>query len=429
MKKFHGKVLLLLGTNVGSVDIVNYARSNGAYVIVADNLPLEESKAKTVADEHVLVSTGDLDGLKRIVRDKGVTSVFAGVSEFNLLRALDLCEYFGFPFYCNRQQWNQIEHKDNFRSLCRRYGVPCPETYFTGSHLTEEALADVEYPVIVKPVDCGSSLGVSICRTRDEVLAAREAALRESGVKRIIVEEYFEGEEFSAHYTIANGNVTLSCVDNRFPVSVNAGNVTTVPVARIYPSTFLNEYVAQVNGALVELCRSLHLDTGVVFVQGLYNRKKNSFSIFEGGLRCSGEAPYRFIERINGVNFMNNIIDYVISGHAGSFDSAGEDPELKGKVCGIVSLVSRGGTVDKIIGLEDVVSDVKSICAYESRYPVGSVTPCGNTLRQIMIRFVMINGSRAELAHDISYINSHVSVLDTEGKDMCLRFDPELLLK
>ena len=176
MKKFHGKVLLLLGTNVGSVDIVNYARINGAYVIVADNLPPEESKAKTVADEHVLVSTGDLDGLKRIVRDKGVTSVFAGVSEFNLLRALDLCEYFGFPFYCNRQQWNQIEHKDNFRSLCRRYGVPCPETYFTGSHLTEEALADVEYPVIVKPVDCGSSIGVSICRTRDEVLAASEGA-------------------------------------------------------------------------------------------------------------------------------------------------------------------------------------------------------------------------------------------------------------
>ena len=35
---FSEKTLLVLGTNVGSVDIVNYARAHGAHTIVADYL-------------------------------------------------------------------------------------------------------------------------------------------------------------------------------------------------------------------------------------------------------------------------------------------------------------------------------------------------------------------------------------------------------
>ena len=60
-KKFVGKKLLLLGTSVGTCDMVNYAKSQGAYVIVTDNLPPEKSAAKLIADEAWPVSTADVD--------------------------------------------------------------------------------------------------------------------------------------------------------------------------------------------------------------------------------------------------------------------------------------------------------------------------------------------------------------------------------
>lgn len=47
MKKFEGKKLLLLGSNVGTEDMILYAKSNGAYTIVADNLPVSKSGANT----------------------------------------------------------------------------------------------------------------------------------------------------------------------------------------------------------------------------------------------------------------------------------------------------------------------------------------------------------------------------------------------
>lgn len=427
MERFHNKVLLVLGTNVGSIDIVKYARANGAYVIVTDNLPPALSPAKGYANEYADISTADIEALKKLIIEKKVSGVLAGVSEFNLLKAMELCDYFNFPFYCNRHQWELIEHKDMFRQLCINFGVPCPKTYYIGNHLTLDIIKGIKFPVILKPVDCGASVGVSICNTRKELTCAEQCAIKESSEGKIIVEEFFEGIEFTAHYTISNGKATLSCIDNRYPVAVNSGNVTTIPIARFYPSSLLNEYLDQVNDSMIRLCESINLNTGVIFIQGLYNKRRNKFAIFEAGLRCAGEAPYRIIEKINGNNFMNSIVDYALLGKSDSINPTKEDPTMKGKICGVVSLVSKGGIVGKISGIEDVMKHLKSVYDYECRYAVGSKVPNGNTLRQIMIRFVLINDTTQKMIEDIKYINNHVAVLDNDGHNMCMYFDPQRL--
>ena len=118
MRKFEGKRLLLLGSNVGTLDIIEYAKKNGAYTIVADNRSVERSIGKQFADESLLISTADIDGLKSYIRENHIDGVLAGVSEFNLLKAMALCESFALPFYCTRQQWDLVENKESFRKLC-----------------------------------------------------------------------------------------------------------------------------------------------------------------------------------------------------------------------------------------------------------------------------------------------------------------------
>lgn len=68
MGKFDGKVLLVLGSNVGSVDIVQYAKSNGAKVLVADYYLMDKSEAKRFSDKNFLVSTADLEELGNIIK-------------------------------------------------------------------------------------------------------------------------------------------------------------------------------------------------------------------------------------------------------------------------------------------------------------------------------------------------------------------------
>lgn len=422
-KKFDGKQLLVLGSNAASEYIVKYAQGCGAHVIVADYLTPEKSPAKLIADEDLLMSTADLDALELFVRERKIDGVFAGISEFNILQSMELARRCGLPFYCSRSQWDQLESKDCFRDLCIRNSVPCPETYFSGSNVSQISWSDVSYPVVLKPVDCGASLGVHLCQNEREVKGWLDDSMSKSDAGRVILEQCCTGHEFTAHYVIHRGEAALACIDNRYPVAVHNGAVTTIPAARIYPCLFIDEFKKQVNTPMINLLKSLKLENAVIFIQGLYDEKKNKFSIFEAGLRSAAEAPFRFIEQINGVNYMNMLIDQVLLGKADGYNILKEDPYLKGKCCGIVSLVGRHGVVANIDGLDEVLGNLEGIVDYEVRYPVGSEIPDTDTLRQLAIRFVIMANNRCEMVDLIKRINESVRVLDSNGESLVVPFD------
>lgn len=430
MKKFAGKKLLVLGTNVGSVDIVRYARGEGARVYVADFYPPERSEAKKYCDVPVLMSTADTSGLVKLVSEEQIDGVFAGISEFNLLQAQEISRRLNLRFYCTKEQWKAVENKAEFRRHCKQCGIPHPQTYFTGRIEDTGYTGKIpsHWPCIVKPVDGSSSRGITICKGPEELFDAVKIAADCTRSREVIIEDFFEGDEFTAHYTIVNGKAALSSIDNRYPVSVNSGQVTTIPIARVYPSTFLEEYMRQVNESVIDLCHSLKLEMGVLFIQGLYNKRENTFCIFEGGLRSAGEAPYRLIERVNGLNYMHLFIDYILLGEVKAYSRAKEDPTFAGHKCCVLSFVSKGGKVGSIQGLEKTVSSLDNIVDWECRYPVGSDTPSGNTLRQIMLRFVLDCPSLERLVHDIDSINNQVEVLAEDRTPLCLKFDSKLLV-
>ena len=100
--KFDGKRLLMLGSNAGSLNIIRYAKLQGCYTIVADNLPEEKSIAKAEADECFLISTDDVERLVELVKEKKIDAVMSGISEFNILKAMEVSEKSGLRYYCNR---------------------------------------------------------------------------------------------------------------------------------------------------------------------------------------------------------------------------------------------------------------------------------------------------------------------------------------
>ena len=428
MGKFDGKTLLVLGSNVSSVDIVEYARKNGAYVIVADYYPPERSEAKRFADKSYMISTADIDSLNEVVRKENVDGILAGISEFNLLKAMELCEKNNMPFYCTKQQWDMIESKECFRKLCSENGVPCPKTYFYGKEVPENLWESFEYPLVLKPVDSSASAGVFICQNEKELKEHIPESIENSDKKTFIIEKFVKGNEFTAHYTICGGKASLACIDNRYPVSLHEGKVTTIPVARIYPSVYAEEYIEKVNGSVLRMCESIGVQDGILFVQGIHNPETHEYSIFEAGLRCAGEAPYRFLKEITGRSFISILVDHALLGFS-DYDVNIEKPLLDGKCCGIVSFVAHHGIVGSISGLEETVARNRGVIEYENRYPVGREVPDTDTLRQLMLRFVMVCGNRKQLAEDVEMLNNGITILDENGKNMVLKFSPERLFE
>ena len=78
--------------------------------------------------------------------------------------------------------------------------------------------------------------------------------------------------------------------------------------------------------------------------------------------------------------------------------------------------------------MEEAVKNNPDILFYENKYPVGTLTPSGDTLRQLMIRFGLLCESREKMMEDLAYLNQRIAVLDDCGRNMVIKMDPERLL-
>ncbi|MFO0828944.1 MAG: D-alanine--D-alanine ligase [Phycisphaerales bacterium] len=103
------------------------------------------------------------------------------------------------------------------KALVSEVGVPTPRS----RELVGDEPCDLEPPVVVKPANEGSSVGLSICRTRDEVERARRD-LQAKG-RRVLAETYIRGRE-----------LTVGIVDGE-----------TLPIIEIVPAVEFYDYEAK----------------------------------------------------------------------------------------------------------------------------------------------------------------------------------------
>ena len=87
--------------------------------------------------------------------------------------------------------------KDLSKRLFRLAGVPTPDwiEYDTLTDTPDAILAGISLPCVVKPLDCGSSVGVSIVDNKDALLAALDEAAKWG--RRVLVEKKIEGRELT----------------------------------------------------------------------------------------------------------------------------------------------------------------------------------------------------------------------------------------
>ena len=86
--------------------------------------------------------------------------------------------------------------KDITKQLLRRKKIPTAdwETFYPEDQ-TDDCFEKIEYPCVVKPLDCGSSIGISFAENVEELKNA--VALARNYCSGIMVEKVIKGREFS----------------------------------------------------------------------------------------------------------------------------------------------------------------------------------------------------------------------------------------
>ena len=404
-----GKKLLVLGSANPAVEIVQYAQSRGAYVIVTDNLLDEKSAAKKVADETAMANAYDVEAVYELAKEKQVDGIFTGVHEIMLQVMQQVCERLNLPCYFTKEQWEKSQNKTNFKALCAEYKVRTPYDY------TDKT--DVKYPVIVKPVDGCSGEGISIVRKPENLKAAIRLAQQSSLSGTYLIEEYIEGNEYNAVYTIKDGIASLSCVREKF-LTQDRKDVFSQSEMGLIPhrhtQTFIDTIDAKIRHLIID---GIKLHNGCAFFQGI--EKDNEFVVFEMGLRMNGAADYINISKLNRINYLEMMVDYSLTGIMGEYDLSLDNPLPMSYTC-LLTVFAHGGTIGKLGDVEPMLTIPSVERAFYTR-PIGYRIENNTGLYQRVFRAYFMASDIVELSEDIKKVQSLIKVEDENGNDMLFK--------
>lgn len=424
-KLFSGKKLLVLaGHAISSCEIVEYAKSQGAHVIVTDYLDQIDSPAKQLADEDWMISTADVDLLEKRVREYGIDGIFTGTNDFHIERAIELCERLNLPFYCTREQWDICNNKQRFKQLCRNHDISVIPEYRLTHEFLRADLDKIQYPVILKPVDSGGSRGISVCCKENELIDAYNKALSYSTSKRVIIERYMNGTEVVLYYTIQDGYVSLSAMCDRYTSREQIG-LAPLPTAYIFPSRHLNTYLKQDHENVQKMYQSIGLKNGFIFLQAFIDDGR--ICCYEMGCRIAGAQGHKIISAVNGINALQMLVNYHLTGNMSGWDvKVADNPMFAKMACKLTPLV-KIGKISRIIGLDEI-ENMQEVTEIVPVHKEGDIVDKEGTLDQILARIFLVADNKYSLATAINQIQNTLQVKDENGQNMLLTgFDTRIL--
>ena len=171
------KKMLLLGGGHAEIPLIQAAHELDWYVITTGNA--REGLGHPYADKNVFADFSDKDAMLELAKNESVQAVCSGCNDFALLSTVYVCEKLGLPGHDSYATSLEIHHKDRYRALATRLGIPTPRaiTVRTSNRTEncadfETAIAQLTFPIIVKPVDLTGGKGIHRAANADE---AREA--------------------------------------------------------------------------------------------------------------------------------------------------------------------------------------------------------------------------------------------------------------
>lgn len=419
-----GKKLLIVGADVNDMEIIRTAKEMGIYTIAVDwTTDYSKSPAKKIADEAWDMNYRDVETLAKRCVKESVDGIMAGYSETRVLLAAQLCRLLRKPFYATERLVEITRDKRSFKKLCEEHKVPIPREYCTNGTWSRDDLRSLEFPVIVKPADFGGHFGITICETEEQLSAAIEKALSCSDNKTVVVEEYVTGIEMCSIYNMADGDIALALVNDKYQVVEN-GKTTILCHATVAPSKHVKEYMETVDPYIRDFLRGINARNGIAFFQMIAGEK--GIKVFEMGYRLNGGNDQHTIDKYNHVNHMKMLISYSLSGSMGD-DIQKNNPDFGEYVAVCLSYV-HGGTVGKVE--HEAKAGENGIIAVTQKVFPGSVLVDNYSTQQEGLVIKFRADSLEEVAQKMDWIQDGNIVESVEGKNMLFdRFDTRRLFE
>lgn len=414
-----GKRLLILGGSRISCEIIRHARSMGIITAVTDYYPLEKSPAKQMADEAYYEDTSNVDRMAVFIKEKQFDGVITGFTDSVLPYYAEMCEKAGLPAYGTKEQFEVFVDKQKYKKLMREFDVPTIPEYKINLDNFESSTEKIVYPIIVKPSESSGARGITVCHSKEELIAAMDYASNASEDKEILVERYIDEPEATIFWLFVDGQYYLMMIGNRH-VKHNQEGVIPLPAGYTYPSYVQPRFLAETAPKMENMFRSVGIKNGMMFMQSKI--VDGECWVYDIGYRLTGSLEYINLKEMCGYDPLDMMIHFALTGNMGEPDIAKKvDPYFGGKYTYNVSLLCKPGKIKKITGLDEIEKlpgVIKAVVAHPEGDEI--TQKMRGLLAQITVRILGKADSIEKMKNEMLEIQRKVHVISETGEEMIL---------
>lgn len=410
-RSYSGKKLIVLGGASQHCKVVEAAHRLGSIVYVVDYL--KDSPAKLIADKHYLIDVNSTDKLTELCKEESIDGAISTSLDACQIPYQRLCERMGYPCFGSAEQFKILTDKKSFKKCCEKYGVDTIPSYTTEE--IAQSGGKVEYPVFVKPSDSRGSRGQSICYDKTSAIEAIKRAIECSPSKDVLIEKYMEGyPDFTAAYLVKDGIPVLVRTGDRFEGPSGSG-LENLCIASSSPSKFTEKFLNGPNKRVVALLKGIGLYNAPAFFQGFIDGDRIRF--YDPGLRFAGGEYERLLYAATGIDIIQMLVEFALSGHPSFKTIDNSLCNLNGKRIIQLDPALSSGIIGDIRGI-DILKEDPSIIEISQRYRVGDEVPVCNDLRNRFAEIAILSDSLENEIDSVRYVQKNLDVLDTRGKSM-----------
>lgn len=358
--------LLIVGASIGQVPLLLKAKQRGVHTTVVSipgNYP-----CFSLADDIIYADVFDRNLVLSEARKRNITAVISDQNDLMMPTVAFVAEKLGIPgvrfdtvmTYCN---------KNNFRDACDKAGVPCPKHIAVNSLDVDMSSLDLSFPLMVKPADSQSSIGVKKVRNQDELETALKAALKKSPTGSAIVEEFFEGREVVCEGFINEGKYyLLQFADRRY---FDLKDVL-IPCQTLFPSNLSKDIRSRIVGYEQAISGSTKPSFAISHSEYLVNETTGEVRIVESALRGGGVyISSDLIPMATGIDINEVLLDKALGIDV---DVDAVFNHRKDKAAAYVCFYLPEGTIQSVEGVEELTDLPFVRKAYTDDLTIGSKT-------------------------------------------------------
>lgn len=297
------KALVIAG-GLPQIELIKQLKERGIEALLADGSPT--AVARPYADKFFHVDVFDIEAIKKIAVDENIDFLITVCADQVLLVVAEVSEMLGLPCYIDLETGKNVSDKIRMKRIFKESGVPTTDYVETDS-LDDDAIKRLTYPLVVKPVDAYSSKGVRKADNLEELKQYYEEARKISRSGRVIVEEYFEGEEISVDAFVVNGKAKILNVTNSEKVK---DKDRFVIFRGRYPAKVTPTVMTQIQDVAQKIADGFGLVNAPLLVQLLAN--EDHVSVLEFCARTGGNMKYLLIKYASGVDVIGATIDITL---------------------------------------------------------------------------------------------------------------------